>query len=48
MTKTVPKINKVLKVKQEENEENIKEKKKEIPCKYFIEKRCMRALKSAN
>ena len=34
-TKTVPKINKVLKVKQEENEEIIKEKKKEIPCRYI-------------
>ena len=29
---TVPKINKVSKVKQEDN---IKEKKKEIPCRYF-------------
>ena len=38
--KTVPKINKVLKVKQEDN---IKEKKKEIPCRYFHRnKGCMR------
>ena len=45
-TQTVPKINKVSKVKQEDSEDNIKEENKEIHCRYFHKRKgCMQSNK---